>query len=189
MQAELPPIPRRGKAHNYDYARWEDINEAIKPVLTKHNWGLHFETINESDIGIEIKAILTHITGHIRTNSKKLPLDKSGVKSIVQAFGSTQSYAQRYAAIPLLNIVSYGEDDDGVAAGGRKNPHVNRPEDFGDVPPAEHPDRIPNGAADIKPLPKKDARQDYNKLYAEMTLCATPEKLKAWAQANKDRIA
>lgn len=116
MQAELPAIPKLGQAFNYKYARWEDINERIKPVLTKHGFALNFSITDETETGMAIIAILRHRLGHEERTSKRLPLDKSGSKNIVQQFGSTQSYAQRYAAIALLNLVSHGEDTDAADA-------------------------------------------------------------------------
>jgi len=116
LQAELPAIPKLGQAHNYKYARWEDINERIKPILTKHGFALNFSITDETETGLAIIAILRHRLGHEERTSKRLPLDKSGSKNIVQQFGSTQSYAQRYAAIALLNLVSHGEDTDAADA-------------------------------------------------------------------------
>ena len=116
MQADLPEITKHGKAHNYAYARWEDINAQIKPVLSAHGFALNFKIHEEGEQTLAMTAILKHRDGHVEQTTKRLPLDKSGSKNIVQAFGSTQSYAMRYAAIALLNIVSRGEDDDAGGA-------------------------------------------------------------------------
>lgn len=122
MQGELPEVPKLGRidhggGRGYNYARWEDINDRIKPVLERHGFGLRFDIITETETLFEIEAILVHRSGYSISTRKKLPIDKSGSKNIVQAYGSTQSYAQRYSAIALLNLTSRNEDTD--ANGGR----------------------------------------------------------------------
>ena len=117
MQAKLPAIPKIGKidigrGKPQSYMRWEDINKKIKPELTAHNYGLNFHFVEETETSITMTGILKHSSGYTEQTTHKLPLDKSGSKNIVQSYGSTQSYAQRYIAIALLNLVAEGEDDD-----------------------------------------------------------------------------
>jgi len=117
MQGELPEVPKLGRidhggGRGYNYARWEDINDHIKPVLQRHGFGLRFDIITETESLFEIEAILVHRSGYSICTRKKLPIDKSGAKNIVQSYGSTQSYAQRYSAIALLNLTSRNEDND-----------------------------------------------------------------------------
>ena len=117
MQGELPEVPKLGRidhggGRGYNYARWEDINDRIKPVLQKYGFGLRFDIITETESLFEIEAILVHRSGYSICTRKKLPIDKSGAKNIVQSYGSTQSYAQRYSAIALLNLTSRNEDTD-----------------------------------------------------------------------------
>jgi len=127
MQGELPEVPKLGRidhggGRGYNYARWEDINDHIKPVLQKYGFGLRFDIITETESLFEIEAILVHRSGYSICTRKKLPIDKSGAKNIVQAYGSTQSYAQRYSAIALLNLTSRNEDTDGSNGRGHKPP-------------------------------------------------------------------
>jgi len=122
MQGELPEVPKLGRidhggGRGYNYARWEDINDHIKPVLQKYGFGLRFDIITETESLFEIEAILVHRSGYSICTRKKLPIDKSGAKNIVQAYGSTQSYAQRYSAIALLNLTSRNEDTDAAGNG------------------------------------------------------------------------
>lgn len=117
MQGELPEVPKLGRidhggGRGYNYARWEDINDRIKPVLQKYGFGLRFDIITETETLFEIEAILVHRSGYSICTRKKLPIDKAVGKNIVQAYGSTQSYAQRYSAIALLNLTSRNEDTD-----------------------------------------------------------------------------
>jgi ERF superfamily. len=112
MQAEIPPILKKGKGHNNaKYIRFEDMNAEIKLVLPKYGFSLSFET-EQSDKNVTVKAILEHVAGHRKEASLILPLDTTGNKNAVQAIGSTISYGKRYTAGSLLNIAADGEDDD-----------------------------------------------------------------------------
>jgi len=123
MQPDLPIITERGgikdRSGNIQstYALWEDINEAIKPVLAKHGFALSFRTGQEEG-RITVTGVLSHREGHSEETTMHLPIDTSGSKNSVQAVGSSISYGKRYTAGALLNITSRGEDDDGKAAGG-----------------------------------------------------------------------
>jgi len=123
MQPELPIIEENGAITNKagdvqsTYAEWEDINEAIKPVLAKHGFGLSFRIKREGD-QITVKAVLSH-KGHAEETELTLPFDTSGSKNNVQSIGSSTSYGQRYTAKALLNLTSRKrEDDDGRRGGG-----------------------------------------------------------------------
>ncbi len=122
MQTELPVIEERGviearngRGKRASYALWEDINDAIKPVLARHGFALSFRTDREKDEIIVI-GILRHESGHSEETVMRLPADGSAGKNGVQAVGSSTSYGKRYAAAALLNLTSRGEDDDGDAA-------------------------------------------------------------------------
>ncbi|MDR3445949.1 ERF family protein [Dyella sp.] len=115
MQSELPSISERGDANGrYRFALWEDINAAIKPVLTKFGFALSFRT--DFTNGIGVTGVLSHRSGHKAETSIVLPADKSGNKPDVQAVASSVSYGKRYTASALLNLTSHGEDDDAFRA-------------------------------------------------------------------------
>ena len=121
MQMELPEIKQRGKieirgAVQSTYAKWEDINDAIRPVLSKHGFALSFRT-GSRDGKIVVTGVLSHRAGHSEETTIELPTDTSGSKNSVQAVGSSTSYGKRYTASALLNLTSRGEDDDGKAGG------------------------------------------------------------------------
>lgn len=121
MQPELPVIAERGaidlgRGPKQRYALWEDINDAIKPVLAKHGFALSFRT-GQDEGKITVTGILTHREGHSEETTMYLPADTSGSKNAVQAVGSSTSYGKRYTATALLNLTSRGEDDDGKAGG------------------------------------------------------------------------
>ena len=115
LQSELPSIKERGDAAGrYKFALWEDINEAIKPILKKHGFALSFRT--DTANGVTVTGVLSHRNGHREETSITLPADPSGNKNAVQAVASSVSYGKRYSAGALLNLTSYGEDDDGFSA-------------------------------------------------------------------------
>ncbi len=127
MSAELPEIDKRGKIiikekggdkiiQSTPYALWEDTARLIKPVLTKHGFGLSFR-ISQVPERITVTAVLSHNGGHREETSFSAPIDSTGSKNNVQGWGSSLSYCKRYAGTTILNLVTRGEDDDGKAAG------------------------------------------------------------------------
>lgn len=127
-QSELPVIEERGQIkygkkgkdgedEGPTYALWEDINEAIRPVLKIHGFALSFRTGQTPEGKIIVTGILSHREGHFEETSMSLMHDSTGAKNAVQAMGSSISYGKRYTASALLNLTSRGEDDDGEAGG------------------------------------------------------------------------
>jgi ERF superfamily. len=134
MQAEMPVIEENGRIEvrkkdartgdrtgeiqqSTTYALWEDINEAIRPVLKAHGFALMFRTGQTPEGKITVTGILSHRDGHQEETTISLMHDSTGSKNAVQAMGSSISYGKRYTASALLNITSRGEDDDGEAGG------------------------------------------------------------------------
>lgn len=129
MQPKLPIIQERGAIKIGDdakkwqkYALWEDINEAIKPILAEHGFALTFRT-PQTDGKIAVTGVLSHRNGHSEETTMILPADQSGSKNAVQAIGSSTSYGKRYTAGALLNLTSRGQDDDGKMGG--DNEHLS----------------------------------------------------------------
>lgn len=123
MQPNLPVIAERGAIRHKvggpavsTYALWEDINDAIKPILAEHGFALSFR-VGSGEGKISVTGVLSHRDGHSEETTMVLPVDASGSKNAVQAVGSSTSYGKRYTAQALLNLTSRGEDDDGKAAG------------------------------------------------------------------------
>lgn len=126
MQPELPIITREGKlktrgrdgreALNTNYARFEDIASAIRPVLASHGFGLQFKTTVQAG-NVLIVGTIWHRDGHNEQAEMILPPDTTGGKNGVQSFGSTISYGKRYVMVALLNIITEGEDTDGNPPG------------------------------------------------------------------------
>ncbi len=132
MKPLLPVIDRNGRIVIHEkgsaktdaniiqstaYALWEDIDEAITPILAQHGFVLTFRTGAGAEGRITVTGVLTHEMGHSEESTMPLPLDTSGSKNNVQAAGSSTSYGKRYTATALLNIRTRGQDDDGKKGG------------------------------------------------------------------------
>ena len=123
MQPLLPVVEEHGgikdRSGNIQsrYALWEDINDAIKPILAEHGFALAFKTRIDGE-KVVVTGVLSHTGGHSEQTELGLPCDTSGSKNAVQAVGSSTSYGKRYTALALLNLTSRGEDDNGAAGGG-----------------------------------------------------------------------
>jgi hypothetical protein len=123
MQEHLPEIDEHGKIivnnkTQSTYAKLEDINIAIKPVLAEYGFAISFRVNMEAN-EVLVTGILSHRGGHKEETTMRLPIDTSGNKNAVQARGSSVKYGQRYVTLALLNITSRNDpdDDDGVMAG------------------------------------------------------------------------
>jgi hypothetical protein len=129
MQPRLPVVERHGRITITDkadrqkviqstpYALWDDINEAIKPVLHEHGFALSFRTGVAPDGRLTVTGVLGHKDGHQEETTMTLAHDSTGSKNSVQAVGSSTSYGKRYTAVALLNLTFRDEDDDGKAGG------------------------------------------------------------------------
>src|ERR1700733_14323986 len=121
LMPRLPRIVKRGridfeskttgKRQVTPFAKYEDVDKVIRPLLTDEGFSLGFGT-QTYDKGLMITCTLAHQDGHSRTESMPLPFDTSGSKNALQAVGSTLSYGKRYLVCAMLNIVTVDEDDD-----------------------------------------------------------------------------
>ncbi len=105
----MPTVTKHGKGHNFMYARYEDIDASLRPLLTKYGFSYIF--VETEDKG-RYKGTLLHKDGNAMSGYFEAAPDKSGSKNDVQAIGSARAYARRYIFVGLLNIVTIGEDDD-----------------------------------------------------------------------------
>lgn len=133
LEPQLPRIKKNGiveypvdknkpdgpKKKAFNYARWEDVDSGIRPLLRAEGFSLSFNTIPRvgDGGGLTVTGELLHVDGHAKTASMTLPLDTSGGKSNLQGYASSTSFGQRYVTKMLLNLIFEGEDDDGQAGG------------------------------------------------------------------------
>jgi hypothetical protein len=118
LQSELPVINKDGKIEirkdgrllqSTPYATFENIMDVVQPFLTKHGFGLSFETQSSGDRLLVRGHLIGH--GHERHTEFPLPAEASGSKNNVQGWGSSLSYGKRYCTIALLNIRSRALQD------------------------------------------------------------------------------
>jgi hypothetical protein len=139
LRPELPEITMKGHiiikkdgrvTQDTPFARFEDIHEAVMPILDKHGFDLSFRNSMAPDGKVRVATVLTHVQGHSEETYFDLPHDSSGSKNAVQAIGSSTSYAKRYGVLSILNIRVSGEDDDAATAVTPKmeaNERINNP--------------------------------------------------------------
>lgn len=105
------------------FARFEDLNRIVKPILQRHNLAITFDLGDEGGKP-SCAPILRHSNGWTERGDKlSAPIDTSGSKNNTQAVGSASSYLKRYTMCASLNIVTEGEDDDGTGRGNVTLPH------------------------------------------------------------------
>ena len=136
VKRNLPVIAKNGLIEikgreSTPYTLYEDIDEAISPILDEHGLVLTFRTSQAPDGRLIVTGVLSHSDGHEERTDLTLPYDSSGSKNGVQAVGSSLSYGKRYAATALLNLVSRGEDDDGQTGGQLPSAHAAKKTDMG----------------------------------------------------------
>lgn len=124
MQPEIPAIDEKGRITNKDgsvrskFAKLEDIQRAVKPILARYGFALRHRTEWPEDRKgvIRVVGILAHEYGHAEESVFEAPMDRSEYRTDIQSQGSTVSYGRRYTTIDLLNIETRGVDNDGQGA-------------------------------------------------------------------------
>ena len=117
LQAKLPQITKAGriqaKGGERRYAKIEDIDVAIRPLLAEEGFAFSFNEDATDGKNKVFSCELSHAEGHSVTKRLTLPIDSSPYRTDCQSVGSTTSYARRYLIKMHLNMVEAGEDDDG----------------------------------------------------------------------------
>ena len=132
LQAALPRVKKNGslsypknkndpdgpKVKIANFARCEDIDAAIRPLLEAEGFALSFRTQPRPGDGggLIVTCVLMHTEGHSTETSIPVPLDTSGGKNNIQGYGSALSYGKRYTTCAALNIITEDEDDDAKQA-------------------------------------------------------------------------
>ena len=121
MHAKMPRVNKQGwvelgEGKGYNFAKWEDMDEAIRPVLEEFGFALRFTQVNGESGLVTVRGELVHIDGHAVASERAMPPDRGRGRNDLQAIGSSISYAKRYLAEGLCNIVRQGQDDDGKTA-------------------------------------------------------------------------
>jgi hypothetical protein len=112
LTPKLPEIVKHGQSHHGKYARLEDIDRAIRPLIAEEGFAISFDSLTV-DGKVRVICRLSHQEGHFETKQIDLPLDNSGSKNGAQAVISTVSYGRRALTKMFFNLIEAGEDTDG----------------------------------------------------------------------------
>lgn len=133
MKPHLPVVIKNHKNPHTksNYAKLEDINKEIDPVLGKHNFATKHKIIAQTETSVTVRVELLHSHGHSEYSDLTMPLDGAGTKgnsnkTDIQAISSTVSYLRRVALCALLNI-STGDDIDGNKVNHEAHNTVQKP--------------------------------------------------------------
>lgn len=99
------------------YAKLEDINVQIDPVLSRFGFGTASKVIAQTADTVTMLLQLKHKGGHMESMELTMPIDDRGAqgtinKTKIHAISSTITYIKRVGFGALLNI-STGDDRDG----------------------------------------------------------------------------
>jgi hypothetical protein len=120
--AELSPVERDGTVDlgakgKYPFSTYEQMDFVLRPLLVKHGLSLQFWSSAP-----ELRADVVVVHGALigwgweRESVYPVPPDVGPGRNALQARGSAQSYAKRYIADLLCNVVRKGQDNDGRGA-------------------------------------------------------------------------
>lgn len=156
IQSELKaPKNQRNNFGNYNYRSCEDILEAVKPLLKKHECLLTIsDEIVEVGGRIYVKATATitnkensyNVTSYARESESKKGMDSS------QLTGATSSYARKYALNGLF-LIDDTKDADAT------NTHGNKPKKV---------DRLPEALKEVGKVKNEDELKDVWVKYSEL---------------------
>lgn len=124
VQANIPTVIKTGKNEqtHSQYAKLENIINAIRPVYTKYGFSVSFSEGDPSALGlVRANMIIRHSGGHEERSFYESPMDTTGLagkvnKTQTHGKASAMSYAQRYA-INGAFLLEFSDDDDGNDAG------------------------------------------------------------------------
>ena len=107
VSAHMPRVKKNGRVDlgggkGYDFARWEDMDSVVAPLLRQEGFTLAFDCQAKDGGGAIITGTLLHRDGHTRSSSIPLSLDSGAGRNNLQAMGSTLSYGKRYTTEMLL---------------------------------------------------------------------------------------
>ena len=122
-QSEMRPIAADApnKQTNSKYASYAALDRALRPIYSKHRFGVSFNTGKDAPEGyVRVLAAVTH-GAHTREYHIDMPADGKGAKggdvmTKTHATGSAVTYGRRYLLTMIFNIAV--GDDDGNSAGG-----------------------------------------------------------------------
>ena len=125
-QAELSNPVKNTQGYGYKYASLDQIVDLLRQVLPKH--GLSYTQNLQDDLEdqghfVSIETIIFHKSGQrLQPSYFRMPVE-AGKMSLAQAYGSTITYARRYALSAVFGLASE-TDTDGHVEKKPKGKHV-----------------------------------------------------------------
>lgn len=125
VQAELKaPKNQRNNFGNYNYRSAEDILEAVKPLLTKHKLSMHI-TDEVMEVGgitfINSTVVVSNGEDKVSASAQAgIDVNRKGM-DIAQSFGSSSSYARKYAMNGMF-LIDDTKDADATNKHGKTSP-------------------------------------------------------------------
>lgn len=116
LQDELPSInatraiPKKDGTIRSTFAPIEEIQQKLKPYLSKHGFYVSFDT-EPSDKGVCAICILSHTSGHSESRRFSVRTSAPPETSAGQADAATLTIAKRYALCNMFNIAVTHDDD------------------------------------------------------------------------------
>lgn len=98
------------------YASYAALDRALRPIYTKHDFGLSFNTAEgAAPEWVRVVCDVTHAAGHEKRYHVDMPADGKGAKggdvmTKTHAVGAAMSYGMRYLLKMIFNV-AVGEDD------------------------------------------------------------------------------
>lgn len=168
VSSEIGVIQKEGwnDFQKYKYTRWEDINEKLSPLLHKNNLIIvqseqNRSLLEENDKG-SVLAIVYHFTIVNSDGEQWPPTEWTGIARLRDAKGTTDDKAAikcHTQAEKFFCVKQFKIVTDDFEKGDRH-----------------------------QSLPKKDARDIYKKLQAEIDELATLVELSTWGTQNSERL-
>jgi hypothetical protein len=119
------------------YASYAAIDRELRPVYTRHGFGLSFDTGDGAQADyVRLVCEVTHTGGYSKSYHLDMPADGKGAKggdvmTKTHAVGSAMSYGMRYLLKMIFNVAVGEDDDDGNRAGAKTaQPVVDEPAGF-----------------------------------------------------------
>jgi hypothetical protein len=128
LKNDLPVIDKKGVVLNkagkvqFKYARYDDLHEAITPLLARHGFATSFDFREPEKGRLTVVLDLLHTGGHSRQYQWTLPAmgDNAYVTNLQNA-AAARSFGKRNILIDALDILTRDADSDGVP---RKPPEL-----------------------------------------------------------------
>jgi hypothetical protein len=137
-QAEMRPVAAdaTNPQTRSRYASYSALDHALRPIYTKHGFGVSFPGTADSPIPEHVRVLckVTHKGGHVERYHLDMPADGKGAKggdvmTKTHATGSALSYGQRYLLKGIFNV-AVGEDDDDGNRAAKPAPEEKAPDGY-----------------------------------------------------------